>query len=139
MTEAVRRPKRVTLLAWALLGLSAWNALRLLQALRFWSVLSEYRARPAPLYLALTGGVWMAAGGMLAAACLRGKVWAWPGACGFVLAYGLWYWLDRLLAQGPRPGVPLALALTLILLGLAALVLLSGRTRRFFGTGRHDR
>ena len=39
-----RRPFSVTLLLWLVLSLSAWGAVRLIAALRWWNVLNEFEA-----------------------------------------------------------------------------------------------
>jgi hypothetical protein len=139
MSQSMHRPLRVTLFGWALVGLSAWNALRLLEALLFWSVLAEYRAEPGPLYVAAGGAFWLICGAVLVFGWMKGRTWAWPAACGFSLGYGLWYWLDRLLAEAPRPTWPFALGFTLVLLAVAAFSLLSRRTLRHFHREPHER
>ncbi len=139
MSKPLQRPLRLTLFVWALEGLSAWNALRVLEAVLFWRALVEYGARPGPLYLAIVGSVWLAVAGAIAYGLIGGRSWSWPAACAFPLAYGLWYWIDRLLSQTQRPGGPLALAITLIALALSCFSLLSRPTRRFLQAERHDR
>ena len=135
----MRRPLCVSLFAWILAGVSAWNAVRFLGTLLFWHVLTQYGARPGPIYIAASGAFWLAFGILLVRAWLKGDAWAWPGACGFSLGYGLWYWLDRLFAQGPRPTWPFALGVTVILLVPAAICLLSRRTRLYFRREDHER
>jgi len=139
MSETRPRPLRVTLFAWIVLGLSAWNALRLVETLLFWRVLTEYGAQPGPVYMAARGAFWLAFGLGLTAGMLRGSRWAWPAAAAFTLGYGLWHWLDRLLAQDPTPAWPFALGLTFILMSLAAFILLSPRTLRYFHREPHER
>jgi hypothetical protein len=102
-------------------------------------VLSEYGTQPGPFYLAAGGAFWLALGLILMRAWLRGEAWAWPGVIGYTLGYGLWYWLDRLLAQGPRPTWPFALGVTAILLVLAGAFLFSRRTMRYFHREAHER
>lgn len=135
----MNRPLRVTLLAWGLAGLALWHAVRLLEALLYWRILGEYSARPGALYLALTGALWTGSASAAAYGLLRGRPWARPAACGCILAYTLWYWLDRLLAQVHRPGGLFALGATMVSLSLAAFILLSGPSIHFFRRELHDR
>jgi hypothetical protein len=139
MSDREHRPLRVTLFAWLLAAISAWNALRLLEALLFWRILAEYRAEPGPLYVAASGALWLVCGVILIPGWLKGRTWAWPAGCAFAPGYALWYWLDRLLAQGPRPSWPFALGLSLALLALAGFSLLSRPTLRYFHREPHER
>src|SRR5512138_2246733 len=60
-----RRPFGVTLLLWMVLSLSVWGLLRLLGALSWWDVLSQFRAHLSPLYLSITGAGWAVVGAVL--------------------------------------------------------------------------
>jgi len=98
--------------------------LRLLGALRSWESLSAFGVQPGPLYIALSGGVFALA--FLASALalgLRLRAAAWMVRVS-VVAYSLWYWVDRLaLDQTRQPeNIPFLACLTafLLLFALAA-------------------
>jgi hypothetical protein len=98
-----RQPFRVTLLYWLVLILSAWNGLRLWTALAWWDVLTEFRASQPPILTALSGGVWMLAGLLLAWSIWQKKAWAANLLVGVAAAYSVWYWIERLVWQSPHP------------------------------------
>lgn len=131
-----RRPLRVTLLTFAALLLAGWGALRFGEAIAFWPVLREYGARPTPLYLAISGGVWLLTGLALAAGLWLGKNWAWYAALAAAAGCGLWYWCDRLFLQQPRANWPFALGVTLAALLSVFLILFSRSTLSFFQVQR---
>ena len=70
-----KRPFGVTLLLWLVLSLSAWGAVRLLAALRWWNVLIEFEARLSPLYLSITGAGWIVVGAVLLWGLFSGISW----------------------------------------------------------------
>ena len=118
-------------------GFSAWNALRLGEAIYTWKTLLEYGAYPS--YIALTGGIWLIVGLFLTWGLWRGRRWAWLATTLVTLSYAAWYWLDRLLLQKPHSNWPYALIATGILLLIVLLILLSRKTRRFFHRDPHER
>jgi hypothetical protein len=126
------RPSRVTLLAWLLMFTALWNGLRLLQAIRFASVLDQYHSEPGSWYIAASGGIWLLAGGIIALGLLRGQAWAWFTTFLGTAGYAIWVWLDRLILQKPHANWPFSLALTVILVTFFYLLLLSRKTIRFF-------
>jgi hypothetical protein len=97
------QPFRVTLLYWLVLILSAWNGLRLWTALLWREVLTEFSASPSPLVTAISGGMWMLAGLVLAWSIWRKKNWAASLLVGVAAGYSLWYWIERLAWQVPNP------------------------------------
>jgi hypothetical protein len=132
----LRRPRRVTLLALAALLLSAWNGLRLGEAIAFRQVLHEYGAQPGPVFLAVSGGVWLAAGLVVAAGLWRGKAWGWYAAAGAAAGYPVWVWFERLVLQQPHANWPFALGVTLACLAPVIIILFSGKTISFFNVQR---
>jgi hypothetical protein len=81
---------------------SLGSGLRLLGALRSWETLAAFGVQPGPLYIALSGGVFALA--FLASALalgLRLRAAAWMVRV-TVVAYGLWYWVDRLAVDQTR-------------------------------------
>lgn len=121
----VKRPLYVWVVVLGLLWLALNAGLRLAGALTAWDWLETFGVLPGPLYVAISGAVFMlalaAAAGMLYIRA-RGFVWAVRGV---TLAYALWYWLDRLLLtrdDTTRVNWPFVLAATLILAGYVFMV-----------------
>jgi hypothetical protein len=127
-----KRPFGVTLLLWLVLSLSVWGLVRSLAALRFWDMLNEFDARLGPLYLFITGTVWILMGGALLWSLFRGRSWvrqAIPAALFLWLAE---YWIERIFFEAPRANLPFAL-MTSILLGMVTLgSAFHPKTRAFF-------
>jgi len=127
-----KRPFAVTLFLWLVLILSAWGAIRLLAALRWWDVLHEFDARLSPLYLSITGAGWVIAGGVLLWSMWSGKAWArWA----IPVSIGLWlleYWIERLFFQSPRANLPFALIASALLLILTLTITINRNTKNFF-------
>ena len=111
-----KRPFCVTLSIWLVLILTTWNGLRLWTAIAWRNVLIEFAAKPTPVISALSGAVWSVFGCILVWDFLQdkaraGKMLVW-GAAG----YSVWYWIERLVWQEPRPNWPFAVILNLVLL-----------------------
>jgi hypothetical protein len=132
----IRRPARVTILVIAFLAGAAWNGLRLGNAIFFWKTLESRDVQP--LYLAISGGVWLIIGILLAWGLWAGKSWARMAALGGVIGYYAWYWFDRLVLQQPHANGPFALVITIIILILTVLILFSPKTKRFFQKNIHE-
>lgn len=101
--------------------LSAWGAVRLAAALRWWDVLTEFESSLSPLYLAGSGAVWCAAGGVLFWGVLTGRSWL---RFALLTAAVLWYgqhWVERIYFQAARANVWFVFIATT--LPLAALVI----------------
>jgi hypothetical protein len=109
-------PFRVTALVWVVLSLTAWNAVRLWTAIAWSARLAEFAPRPGPLYIAVTGAVWTAAGLAVLWAVWKRKTWAPKLLVGAAAAYTAWYWADRLLLQQGRANWGFVLAVNLLLL-----------------------
>jgi hypothetical protein len=129
-----KRPFGVTLLLWLVLSLSAWGAVRLLAALRWWNVLSEFEARLGPSYLALTGAGWMAAGAVLlwGLAGGIGKQWTYRAIPAAVALWIVQYWTERIFFQAPRANVSFALIASLLLFILTLISAFNRKTKEFF-------
>jgi hypothetical protein len=127
-----KRPFGVTLFLWLVLILSAWGAIRLFAALRWWDVLHEFDARLSPLYLSITGAGWVIAGGVLLWSMWSGKAWArWA----IPVSIGIWlleYWIERLFFQSPRANLPFALIASALLLILTIAITINRNTKNFF-------
>jgi hypothetical protein len=129
--SGTRRPIGIYLLSLFILGLSLWNGLRLIQAIIFWPIFKEYQAHPGPLYLAISGGVWLLIGLALLWGMWRGRTWALYTTLGSVVIYAFWYWFDRLILQEPHPNWPFALLSTMMLI-LFFVILVQRRIRSDF-------
>jgi hypothetical protein len=127
-----KRPTRVTLLAWLVLSLTAWNGLRLISAIVQWDLLREYAPLPGPFYIAASGAFWFLVGLPLVWGLLRGKSWSRTMVIIAAVCYAGWYWFDRLTLQFPRPNWPFALAVSLLLLGFTCFAVFYRRSVTFF-------
>jgi hypothetical protein len=127
-----RRPFGVTLLLWLVLSLSAWGAVRLIAALRFWTLLSEFEARLNPWYLSLTGVGWMIVGTVLLWGLFSGKLWT---SRAILVSIALWiiqYWIERVFFEAPRANVFFALIVTALLFIVTLISAFNRKTKEFF-------
>lgn len=127
-----RRPFGVTLLLWMVLTLTAWGAVRLFAALRWWSVLYEFEARLSPLYLAIMGAGWVLAGGILLWSAWSRKDWAYWAIPISLILWLTEYWIERSLFQAGRANLTFALGASALLLLLTAVITFSQNTRYYF-------
>ena len=91
-----RRPFSVTLLLWLVLSLSAWGAVRLIAALRWWNVLNEFEARLSPWYLSITGAGWIVIGAVLLWGLFTGRLWTIWAILASISLWIVQYWIERL-------------------------------------------
>jgi hypothetical protein len=126
----------VSILVIFVLLLAAWNGLRLGETIFFWKTLEGYGARP--LYIALTGAVWLIAGFLLARGLWLGKAWGWAAAIGGTIGYTTWYWFDRLIMQEPHANWPFVLIVNIVFLLIIFMILFSPTTRHFFKRDAHE-
>jgi hypothetical protein len=140
-----KRPLSVTLLALIVLIITVINLMRLCLSVRYWSFLSS-RSGISPLYLALTGLIWSAAGLSLLWGLWKAKKWAPKLMQAVGLTYALYYWLDRIfLMDRPVSGATNAFSAALpinwqfsagvTLIGLVFMVWTLGRkkVKAYFG------
>ncbi len=127
-----RRPFGVTLLLWLVLSLSAWGAVRLIAALRWWNVLNEFEARLSPLYLSITGVGWMIVGAVLLWGLFSGKLWTARAILASISLWILQYWVERIFFESPRANLFFALILTVLLFIVTLISALSRKTKEFF-------
>jgi len=132
-----QRPSAVTLLALIILGFALWNGIRLVQAIVFWSILIEYISVPGPLYIAISGGIWLGIGLIIVLGIRQGKGWAWIAALCSVVCYGAWYWIDKLVLQESRANWQFALASTGFFILLLGILFLRGTTHFFYNNSRN--
>lgn len=113
-----QRPFSVTLLLWMVLSLSAWGVIRSFAALRWWDVLYEFEASLSPLYLLVTGVAWGILGIVVLLGIWNGKAWSRMAIIVAVLVWLAEYWIERLFFQLPRPNLPFAVMLSILLLAV---------------------
>lgn len=132
------RPLPVTILAALVLLLTAQSAVRFGAALWNWPTLAMYAPQPGPLYIALTGLFWMAAGSLTLYGLLFPMRRAHTTALAFCLTYPLYIWLDRLFIQADplRPNLPFALLATAVWLVFSTLTLIGAKP--YFLRGTHE-
>lgn len=109
---------RVTLLMLAVLTLTAWNAVRVWTAFAWRETLMEFAPQPGPLYIGVSGALWVVVGLSVLYALVQKKAWAPRLLVGAASAYTLWYWSDRLILQTGRDNWPFTLTVNLFLLVL---------------------
>ena len=126
-----RRPFGVTLLLWLVLSLSAWGAVRLIAALRFWNMLNEFEARLSPIYLSITGAGWMIAGALLLWGLFRGTRWTYWAIPASVALWIVQYWTERIFFQSPRANISFALLFTVLLFILTLISVFNRKTKEF--------
>jgi hypothetical protein len=130
----MRRPLPVTILAVLVLLLTVWNGARCYAALTSWSVLAELGASPGPLYIALTGFVWVVLGLVLFQALWTRRRWARRAGWVYIALYLSYFWADRLLFRPMErtQNIGFVLVLQIAALGLTALALSGPRGGSYF-------
>ena len=128
------RPFSVTLLAIAVLTIAGLNLLRIIQAILQREFLSEFPTVSLP-YLILSGLLWTVSGLVSAWGLWRHKNWAPRFTMLFVLAYSLYYWLERIWLSrfNVWANIPFAIGANIFLLIIAVWVLTRPKARAFFG------
>ena len=127
-----KRPFGVTLLLWLVLSLTAWGAVRLIAALRFWNMLNEFEARLGSWYLSLTGAGWAAVGAALLWGLFSGKLWMPRAMLASVALWIVQYWIERLFFQAPRANISFAVFVTVLLFIVTLISAFSRKTKEFF-------
>jgi hypothetical protein len=110
-----KQPFSATLLLWLVLLFTLLNGLRLWTAIAWRAVLSEFSAA-SPLYIGVSGIVWLGIGAWLLWSLLLRKPKARTLLVFSATGYSVWYWCDRFFWQAPRPNWPFALTVNLALL-----------------------
>jgi hypothetical protein len=132
-----KRPFRLICLVLIVAFYVVWNGLRLGETIFFWRTLEKYGAHP--LYIAISGGLWIIIGLLLAWGLWLGKAWGWAAAIGGTVGYTAWYWFDRLVMQKPPANWPFVLGSNIIFLLTILTILFSRKTRRFFKRDAYER
>ena len=129
------RPRSVTLIALAVLGLAAYNLLGALSAIQRYTVLSALPLSLPAAYLIASSAVWTVALGTLAVGLWRQKEWARRGTLLALALYVALGWVERLLlARSDYAAVsaPFVLVFQTAWLLLAWLALLRRSARQSF-------
>ena len=127
-----KRPFSVTLLLWLVLSLSAWGAVRLFAAFRWWSVLREFGARLSPLFLSITGAGWIVVGVVLLWSLFSGKSWARLAIPISIFLWVMEYWVERMFFESPRANFSFALIASFFLFIVTSISAFNQKTKRFF-------
>ncbi len=114
------RPFGVTLLLLSVLLLSAWGAVRVAAALRWWTVLTEFESSLSVWYLSIGGAVWCAAGGALFWVLATRKRYARSALLISVVLWYCQYWVERIFFQASHTNN--AFVLIVMIVFLTALV-----------------
>jgi hypothetical protein len=133
----VFRPIRISILAICILWFTGSNGLRLGEAIYFWKTLEEYRL--SPLYISLSGGLWLTIGLTLVWGLWQGKAWARMAVTIGTILYTFWYWFDRLVLEKPHANWPFVLSANIILLLIFFSILFSQKSSLFYKRDVHER
>ena len=107
-------PFRVTILLSLVLLITIWNALRAWTAFSWRNVLTEFSG--APLYIGISGLIWLGIGIWLLLSLWRQEAYARILLRASAASYTVWVWIERLLLQVPRENRPFALVVNIVLL-----------------------
>ena len=139
------RPHRVTYLALGVLTIAGLSAVRFVLALRQWTFLGSLPG-VSPLYIVISGLVWLLAAGPLAWGLWRGRSWAPRLVQAAALVYSAYFWVERLFLFDRIPGrwihvpenTPFILAVNLLLLIFTFWSTSGAKPNLFFGV-THER
>ncbi len=126
------RPASVTLLLWVVLLFSAWGAVRLVAALRWWDVLYEFEARLRPLYLSMNGIIWCVVGGVFFWAVITRRRWLRPALLFAAILWYCQYWVERIFFQAQRANTVFVAIVTTLLLAVIATCIFLPSTKTYF-------
>ena len=114
----MKRPFPVTLTFWMVLILTIWNAIKAWTFLSWRMTLFDFSTRYPPLAGAVAGIFWVMIGLAFAWGLRQGKPWSAKTLPFAAAGYIIWYWVERLFWQSPRPN-----SLFVIVFDLASLIL----------------
>jgi len=132
------RPFGVTLLLWTVLILTAWGAVRLIAALRWWDVLNEFGARLSPLYLSVTGAGWGVAGAVLLWSIATRRTQSRFGALVAMSVWQIQYWIERIFFQSPRANLPFTLTVFALVIIVIFFITFHKSTTHYFKSEEHE-
>ena len=134
MVVSRKRPFPVTLLAFGVLILTVFNAVRFGSALAQRDILLDLMQRPGPLYIAMTGLIWTLGWLTVYLSIYIGLKWVRPMVLVISIFYTIYYWFDRLLIQTTveRSNTTFAFILTFLCLAFVLIVLVLPKSRSYF-------
>ncbi len=140
MPPTSKRPFRTTLCGLLVLITVASRLVRLETGIAWAGVLKSYAPLPGPVYIGVTGGIWVAAGCAILWGLWRRTRWGrWSLLIGAWL-YAIWAWADRILLQaGGSPNWKFDLIWTVLVLGFITAVCLDIGVRKSLGEEAHER
>ena len=136
--KKVRLPTAVTILTLFVLSLTAWNGLRLSQAITFWDTLVKYSTRGGPVYIAASGAFWLVVGLVMLWGIWRRQRWTRIMAFAAAAGYTAWFWCDWFFLQFPRPDWPFAAGVTAGLMVFFCILLIDHQVVEYFQRGIHE-
>ncbi len=114
----MKRPIPVTLAFWMVLTLAIWNAVKAWTFIAWSATLEEFSTRYPPVVGAASGIVWFLTGLVLAWGLWQTKRWSHWLLPVMAIGYILWYWIERLAWQSPRPNLPFVIVIEIAFLTL---------------------
>lgn len=111
----MKRPLLVTLTGWMVLIFTAWNALQAWTLLAWRNTLEEFSVRVSTTLNTAIAVFWVLTGLTLSWGIWRNKPRSGAWLTGLAVGYTVWYWSERLIWQNPRPNVPFAVLINLVL------------------------
>jgi len=129
------RPWPVSVLIVGIALITFFRGLRVVLALTRWEFLTTIPISVPPLYFFLEGLLWSGVGGVLLVGLWRGLPWARWTTQAAALLYSTWTWIVLLWIKAPelrRTRWPFTLAVSLLGLGLIALILNTPGSRAYF-------
>lgn len=136
--DEIRRPIPVTLLAWGVLILTMFNAVRFGSAVAEWDRIVSFMERPGPIYIAVTGLIWALGWLIVFLGLWFGSRWARQIALSMAILYSTYYWIDQLIyhSEVARKNLSFSLSVTIFFLTSTAIILILPGSRKYFQTKR---
>ncbi len=125
-------PGGIKYLVLLILLIGVWNFIRLLAAISFWNILSEYHIKGGPLFIAISGAAWATVAFYVGFSVLQAKPWSWGMSLGLLSSYGIWILFDQLIFQATRTNQNFELIVTILWLVMSGIVISSKYVRNYF-------
>ena len=114
----MNRPFPATLTLWLVLITTIMNIIRVWTSITWDGVLDEFQVRIDPRLSSSIGGFWFIAGSILYWGLRQKKAWAGKMLIAAGAGYTIWYWIERIFLQSPRPNLIYTVIVNLLLLVL---------------------
>jgi len=114
----MKRPFPATLTLWLVLITTIMNIIRVWTSITWGGVLGEFQASTDPRLSSFVGGFWSVAGAILYWGLRQRKAWAGKMLIAAGAGYTIWYWIERIFLQSPRPNLIYTVIVNLLLLVL---------------------